>query len=61
MIRGLLGIQMLAPKEAGAWCDANTAGYALASAGLAVVATALLQVLLHTTPRATSSFNGSCC
>ncbi|TDD90619.1 hypothetical protein E1202_08315 [Saccharopolyspora karakumensis] len=56
VIRRLLGIQVLAPKEAGAWGDASTVGYALGSAGLAVVATALLQVLLRTTPRALSFF-----
>lgn len=56
VIRRLLDIQVLAPKEAGAWGDANTVGYAVGSAGLVVMATALLQVLLRTTPRATSFF-----
>ncbi|MFC7343879.1 DUF6069 family protein [Saccharopolyspora griseoalba] len=56
VIRRLFGIQVLAPKEAGAWGDASTAGYALASAGLAILATALVQVLLRTTPRAISFF-----
>ncbi|MEB3366565.1 DUF6069 family protein [Saccharopolyspora mangrovi] len=42
--------------ETGAWGDANTVGYAVGAAGFAVVATALIQVLLRTTPRAISFF-----
>ncbi len=41
---------MLAPKGDGLWGNAKTTTYALATAGTALVATALLQLLAVTTP-----------
>ena len=49
--RGLLDVPVLAPKGGGVWGDAGTAVYALVAGAVAVVATALLQVLAMTTPR----------
>jgi Family of unknown function (DUF6069) len=49
--RGLFDIPVLAPKGEGTFGDASTWGMALAAAGAALVATALLQVLLLYTPR----------
>jgi uncharacterized protein DUF6069 len=49
--RGLLHVPVLAPKGDGMWGNANTLTYALASGAGALVATALLQVLVLTTPR----------
>jgi hypothetical protein len=49
--RGLLDVPVLAPKGDGMWGNANTLTYALASGAAALVATALLQVLVLTTPR----------
>ena len=50
VVRGVFGIAFLAPTHAGAWGDASTALVVLAAAGGALVATALLHVLLLTTP-----------
>src|SRR5271169_4754317 len=47
--RWLLHIPVLAPRQDGAWGDASTAGYAIAAAALA--ATAIMHLLLLTTPR----------
>lgn len=49
--RGLLDVAVLAPKGDGVWGNATTAAYALASGVVAIVATALMQVLALTTPR----------
>ncbi|GAB1515252.1 DUF6069 family protein [Actinophytocola sp. KF-1] len=49
--RGLLDVAVLAPRGDGVWGGAGTVTYALAAAAVAVVATALLQVLALTTPR----------
>ena len=49
--RWLFTIPMLAPKAAGAWGNVNTGTYVLAAAGAALVATALMHLLLLTTPR----------
>lgn len=49
--RGLFDIPLLAPKGAGVWGSASTAGYALAAGGFALAATALMQILAATTPR----------
>jgi hypothetical protein len=49
--RGLLHVPVLAPKGDGMWGNANTLTYALWSGAGALVATALLQVLVLTTPR----------
>jgi Family of unknown function (DUF6069) len=49
--RWLFTIPILAPRRDGAWGDASTGAYVLAAAGAALVATALLHLLLLTTPR----------
>src|SRR5260370_41153536 len=49
--RWLFGVPILAPKSDGAYGDVHTTDYVLASAGAALVATALAQLLLVSTPR----------
>src|SRR5690242_1109796 len=49
--RWLFNIPILAPRQHGAWGDASTAGYAIAAAGAALVATAIMHLLLIATPR----------
>lgn len=48
--RGIFDIAVLAPKKSGTWGDANTATYALAAFGAGLLATALIHVLLLSTP-----------
>ena len=48
--RWLFNISFLSPRRAGAWGDASTVGYVFASAACALVATALMHLLLLTTP-----------
>ena len=49
--RWLLTIPILAPKEDGAWGSAHTGAYVLSAAAAALVATAIMHLLLLTTPR----------
>jgi hypothetical protein len=49
--RWLFDIPILAPRRDGAWGDASTAGYAVAAAAAALVATAIIHLLLLSTPR----------
>jgi hypothetical protein len=49
--RGLFGVDVLAPKGAGVWGDADTLWYALGAAGCALVATGLMHLLLTFTPK----------
>jgi hypothetical protein len=49
--RWLFNIPILAPRRDGAWGDASTAGYAVAAAAAALVATAIMHLLLLGTPR----------
>ena len=49
--RWLFTIPILAPKSDGAWGNASTGMYVLAAAGAALVATAIMHLLLLTTPR----------
>jgi Family of unknown function (DUF6069) len=49
--RWLFTIPILAPRQDGAWGNASTGTYVLAAAGAALVATALMHLLLLTTPR----------
>jgi len=49
--RWLFNIPLLAPRQDGVWGNASTAGYALAAAAAALVATAIMHLLLLTTPR----------
>ena len=54
--RWLFHVPILAPATAGAYGDADTTVMVLASAGVALIATALLHVLLLTTPRPLTFF-----
>jgi hypothetical protein len=54
--RWLFDIPILAPHRAGAWGDASTGTYALAAAGAALVATAIMHLLLLGTPRPQAFF-----
>ena len=49
--RWLFTIPILAPKKDGAWGNASTGMYVLSAAGAALVATAIMHLLLLTTPR----------
>ena len=49
--RGVLDIPVLAPEGSGAFGDASTGGLALAAGAGALVATALIHLLLVSTPR----------
>jgi len=49
--RWLFGVPILAPKSDGAYGAVRTTDYVLAAAGAALVATALAQLLLVSTPR----------
>ncbi len=49
--RWLFSVPILAPKSDGAYGDVRTTDYVLAAAGAALVATALAQLLLVSTPR----------
>jgi hypothetical protein len=49
--RWLFTIPILAPKRDGAWGNASTPAYVLSAAGAALVATAIMHLLLLTTPR----------
>jgi hypothetical protein len=48
--RWLFNISFLSPRREGTWGDASTAGYVFAAIGCALVATALMHLLLLTTP-----------
>jgi hypothetical protein len=54
--RGLFHVEVLAPKGAGVWGDADTAWYALGAAVCALATTALMHLLLLYTPRPTRFF-----
>jgi len=56
IFRGVLDIPVLAPEEAGYLGDTSTAVYALLAGVIALVATALLQMLLLSAPRALTFF-----
>ena len=49
--RGLFGVEVLAPKGAGVWGDADTGWYALGAAGCGIAATGLMHLLLLYTPK----------
>src|SRR5215468_5091790 len=49
--RWLFDIPILAPRGDGAWGNASTAGYTLAAAAAALVATAIMHLLLLASPR----------
>ncbi|MFD6951006.1 hypothetical protein A6A08_20510 [Nocardiopsis sp. TSRI0078] len=56
VFRGVFGIPVLAPEEAGNLGDASTAAYALMAAVAALLATALMHLLLLSAPRALKFF-----
>jgi hypothetical protein len=49
--RGLFDVDVLAPKGDGVWGDASTGWYALGAGVAALLATALMHLLLVSTPR----------
>src|SRR5215472_1482923 len=49
--RWLFDIPILAPRRDGAWGNASTAGYSLAAAAAALVATGIMHLLLLASPR----------
>ena len=49
--RWLFSVPILAPRQDGAWGNVSTGMYVLSAAGAALVATALMHLLLLTTPR----------
>ena len=54
--RWLFNIPILSPRKEGAWGNASTAGYTLAAAACALAATALMYLLLLSTPRPRTFF-----
>ena len=48
--RGIFDIPVLVPKKSGTWGDASTVTYALVAFGAGLLATALIHVLLISTP-----------
>ncbi len=48
--RWLFNVPILSPRREGAWGDASTVGYVFAAAACALVATALMYLLLISTP-----------
>jgi hypothetical protein len=54
--RGLFDVALLAPRGEGTWGSISTVAYAVGAAIAALAATALLHLLLITTPRAKSFF-----
>lgn len=57
LVRGVMGIDLLSPSEAGAYGDASTTTYAFGAFAVAILATALLHLLLLLMPRPMSFFN----
>jgi len=49
--RWLFTVPILAPRQDGAWGNVSTGMYVLSAAGAALVATAIMHLLLLTTPR----------
>ncbi|HLU29795.1 MAG TPA: DUF6069 family protein [Glycomyces sp.] len=57
LVRGVLGIGLLSPSDAGAYGDASTTTYAFGAFAVAVLATGLLHLMLLLMPRPLSFFN----
>jgi hypothetical protein len=55
--RWLFKIPILSPQRDGAWGDASTVGYVFASAAIALFATAIMHLLLLSTPRPQTFFS----
>lgn len=60
LVRGVFTIPVLAPEGEGAYGSANTTTYALAAAGLAIMATAILHLLLQFMPNPLTFFYWIC-
>jgi hypothetical protein len=56
LVRGVFGIGILSPSEAGAYGDANTTTYAFGAFGVAIIATGVVHMLLLLMPRPMSFF-----
>lgn len=56
IFRGVFGVPVLAPEEAGHLGDTTTATYALTAGAVALLATALMHMLLLSAPRALTFF-----
>ena len=54
--RWLFNIPILSPRQDGAWGNASTVGYTFAAAACALAATALMYLLLISTPRPRTFF-----
>ncbi|MCH7230497.1 DUF6069 family protein [Glycomyces sp. L485] len=57
LVRGVLGVHILSPDEAGAYGDASTTTYAFGAFAVAILATGLLHLMLLLMPRPMSFFN----
>ncbi|MEU6859439.1 DUF6069 family protein [Glycomyces sp. NPDC046736] len=57
LVRGVLGIHILSPSDAGTYGDATTTTYAFGAFAVAVLATGVVHVLLLLMPRPMSFFN----
>ncbi|SDD20847.1 DUF6069 family protein [Glycomyces harbinensis] len=57
LVRGVLGIHILSPSDAGAYGDATTTTYAFGAFAAAILATGMLHLLLLLMPRPMSFFN----
>jgi uncharacterized membrane protein YbhN (UPF0104 family) len=55
--RWLFKIPILSPQRDGAWGDASTAGYVFSSVAIALFATAIMHLLLLSTPRPRTFFS----
>jgi hypothetical protein len=55
--RWLFKIPILSPQRDGAWGDASTVGYVFSSAAIALFATAIMHLLLLSTPRPRTFFS----
>ncbi|MEU0541995.1 DUF6069 family protein [Nocardia sp. NPDC005978] len=60
LVRGVFGIAILSPEGAGAYGSVSTTSYALAAAGAALLATALLMTLLLAMPSPLTFFTWIC-
>ena len=56
LVRGVLGIHILSPSDAGAYGDTTTTTYAFGAFAVAILATGVLHVLLMLMPRPTTFF-----
>jgi len=56
LVRGVFGIHILSPSDAGAYGDATTTTYAFGAFGVAILATGVVHMLLLLMPRPMSFF-----